>query len=179
MQYAEAEYSCWSMPGSRNDQTGSPTVLGYDRPVETLPEGRTMSAMRWPHRTEYLTRLWQEDTSGSTVAEQKAKIGQLREAYTFRQEIQVHRFLRAQPEIADFLLEAYEYLERYFGPSLQVDLEVVTDPEIECSEEMVGYIVTPLAVDDALAQLDKLDEVWFLNQLDRVGGRFNFNLEFV
>jgi hypothetical protein len=60
-----------------------------------------------------------------------------------------------------------------------VTLEVVSDPEVEGVEELFAYILTSLPVNEALARLHRLDEEWFLDQLDRVGGRFNFNLEFV
>jgi len=60
-----------------------------------------------------------------------------------------------------------------------VVLEVVSDPEVEDMDELFAYILTSFPVDEALARLAKLDEEWFLDQLDQVGGRFNFNLEFV
>ena len=91
----------------------------------------------------------------------------------------VGRFLHAYPQLIEVLLEAYVYLQKYFGPDPQVTLEVVSDPEVEGVEELFTYILTSLPVNEALARLDKLDEEWFLDQLDRVGGRFNFNLEFV
>ena len=91
----------------------------------------------------------------------------------------VGRFLHAYPQLIEVLLEAHVYLQKYFGPDPQVTLEVVSDPEVEGVEELFAYILTSLPVNEALARLDKLDEEWFLDQLDRVGGRFNFNLEFV
>jgi len=49
---------------------------------------------------------------------------------------------------------------------------------VEGAKELFAYIRTSLPVDEALSRLDKFDEEWFLDQLDRAGGRFNFNLEF-
>ena len=91
----------------------------------------------------------------------------------------VGRFLHAYPQLIEVLLEAHVYLQKYFGPDPQVTLKVVSDPEVEGVEELFAYILTSLLVDEALARLDRFDEEWFLDQLDRVGGRFNSNLEFV
>ena len=98
--------------------------------------------------------------------------------YSLRHAAAVRRFLHACPQLVEVLLEARVYLQKYFGPDPQVTLEVVSDPEVEGVEELFAYILTSLPVDEALARLDKLDEEWFLDQLDRVSGRFNFNLEF-
>lgn len=107
------------------------------------------------------------------------RLHQLEEMYSLRNAPTVRRFLRAYPQLVDVLLGAHVYLQKYFGPDPQVTLKVVSDPEVEGMEELFAYILTSLPVDEALARLDRLDEEWFLDQLDRVGGRFNFNLEFV
>ena len=107
------------------------------------------------------------------------RLHQLEGIYSLRNAAAVRRFLRAYPQLVEALLEARVYLQKYFGPDPQVTLEVVSDPEVEGVEELFAYIRTSLPVDEALAQLNRLDEEWFLGQLDRVGGRFNFNLEFV
>ena len=83
------------------------------------------------------------------------------------------------PTLIDLLLEAHAYLERYFGLDPQVVLEVVSDPDSNDSEELFANIRTSLPVDEALERLDQLDQGWFLAQLGRTGGRFNFSLEFV
>jgi len=107
------------------------------------------------------------------------RLHQLEGIYSLRNAAAVRRFLRAYPQLVEVLLAARVSLQKYFGPDPQVTLEVVSDPEVEGVEELFAYIRTSLPVDEALAQLNRLDEEWFLGQLDRVGERFNFNLEFV
>ncbi|MGQ9626068.1 MAG: hypothetical protein ACUVV0_04080 [Anaerolineae bacterium] len=104
---------------------------------------------------------------------------QLEEIYSFRNDAAVQRFLYSYPQLAKVLLEAHVYLKKHFGPEPQVTLEVVSDPEVEGWDELFAYILTSLPVDEALARLNRLDEEWFLDQLDRVDGLLNFNLEFV
>lgn len=103
---------------------------------------------------------------------------QLEEIYSFRNDAAVQRFLYSYPQLAKVLLEAHVYLKKHFGPEPQVTLEVVSDPEVEGWDELFAYILTSLPVDEALARLNRLDEEWFLDQLDRVDGLLNFNLEF-
>jgi len=91
----------------------------------------------------------------------------------------VRHFLCAYPQLVEVLLDAHVYLQKYFGTEPKVTLKVVGDPEVEGMDELFAYILTSLPVDEALARLNRLDEEWFLDQLDRVDGRFNFNLEFV
>jgi hypothetical protein len=81
--------------------------------------------------------------------------------------------------LIDVLLEAHAYLQKHFGPDPKVALQVVSDPEAKGGDQLFAYILTPLSVDKALTRLDRIDEEWFLDQLDRTDGLFNFNLEFV
>jgi len=110
---------------------------------------------------------------------ESSRLRQLGEFYYFRDMPPVRRFLRAHPQLTEVLLEAHAHLQKCFGPDPQVALEVVSDPEAEGPDELLAYILTSLPADEALARLDRLDEEWFLDQLDRVGTFFNFNLEFV
>jgi len=115
---------------------------------------------------------------GEFVTE-SARLRQLEGLYLLRGSVAVRHFLRANPQLVSILLEAHFHLQEHFGPNLQVALEVVSDPEATGQEQLFAYIRTSLPVDEALARLDRLDEGWFLGQLDQVDGLLNFNLEFV
>lgn len=104
---------------------------------------------------------------------------QLEDIYSLHNTAAVRHFLYAYPQLVEVLLDAHVYLQKYFGTEPKVTLKVVSDPEVEGMDELFAYILTSLPVDEALARLNRLDEEWFLDQLDRVDGRFNFNLEFV
>lgn len=103
---------------------------------------------------------------------------ELRQVYSFRDATAVVRFLRVRPNLIDVLLEAQSQLECHFGANPQVVLEVVSDPEGE-RDELSAYVRTSASVDESLARLDRFDEEWFLDQLDRVNGQLNFDLEYV
>lgn len=101
----------------------------------------------------------------------------LEEMYSFRHATVVRRFLQIHPHLVKLLIDAYPYLLELFGPDPEVALEVVSDPEVEDWDQLFAYICTPLPVNEALARLHRLDEEWFLDQLDRVNDLFNFSLE--
>jgi predicted HTH domain antitoxin len=103
---------------------------------------------------------------------------ELEKRYVFR-DAQVRRFLQAHPHLTGFLLEAFPYLQKHFGPSPRVELEVIRDPEIGPTGELIAYILAPLPVDEAQTRLDRLDDEWLLDELDRVDGLLSFNLEFI
>lgn len=101
----------------------------------------------------------------------------LQDHYSFRHAQAVERFLDRHPQLIDLIIEAHPHVAQHFGPEVHVVLEVVRDPEGETSEQLFAYISTTLPACEALACLDRVDEEWFLNQLDVAGGLFNFNLE--
>ena len=107
----------------------------------------------------------------------RTRLDDLEELYSLRDAATVWPFLLAHSQLVEVLLEAYPYLEEHFGPDPKVTLEVVNDPEAVTRKQLFAYIVTSLPPAKALARLDKLDEEWFLDQLDRVDGLLNFNLE--
>jgi len=141
-----------------------------------------VTVTNWPDFTVALQELFETvqnwpDRGASMVYPPQAAIELLERLYTFRQRAEVLGFLDRHSFLVSLLLEAYNKIRNHF-PHSQVFLEVISDPEVEGVEELFAYILTSLPIDEALARLDSLDEEWFLDQLDRVGGRFNFNLEF-
>lgn len=124
---------------------------------------------------------WRTDINGSLIKETEAKLRRLQGFYTLTNAEEVRRFLREHPDAANVMIEAQPHIERIFGPDTRVVLEVTFDPDSEnlrASEELFGNIQTSRPVEEALDQLSKFDDEWFLAQLTRASGRLNFNLEF-
>lgn len=110
-----------------------------------------------------------------TIA-RSARWRKLAEMYSFHDAATVSSFLSAHPHLIEILFEAYPHLLEHLGPDLKVALKVVSDPEAEDSKRLFAYLLTSLPPEEALIRLDRLDEEWFLDQTDRVGDLFNFNL---
>jgi hypothetical protein len=106
-------------------------------------------------------------------------LDEIGDTYSLSMAANIQMFLMAHPVIIDVLLAAYPYLINAFGYAPQIRLEVFRDPEAVQSEQLIAYIITNLPVDQALARLSEFDDRWFIQQLDQVGGDFNFNLEIV
>ena len=100
----------------------------------------------------------------------------IKQIYTLRNAQSVEQFLKQHPHLIDFLLESYPYIEKYFGKQTKVFLDIFLDPEL-AEEQLLASIETSLSVDEALTLLNKLDDEWFLPQLDSVDNLFNFHLE--
>jgi len=153
-------------------QTGRQTFNHRWKGEDTLTWG-DQEYWRWINLVRFVGRpvILKEIVEGT-------RMSILEKLLTLREPAIVRRFFLSHPSLIDFVFEAYPYIQRHFGNDTQVALEVVRDPEAASPEELFAYIRTSLPVNEAIARLDHLDE-WFLDQVDRVGGRFNFNLEFV
>ncbi len=97
--------------------------------------------------------------------------------YTIQDRGSLWRFLFAHPHLTDVLLEARTYLERHFGPSPRVLLQVTTDPETPGWEHLFASVRTALPLDDALDRLDELLEDWFQVQPSHIDKLFTFSVD--
>jgi hypothetical protein len=110
------------------------------------------------------------------LTESLCKIEQL---YSLPDANRIREFIIAHQQLADLLIEAYPLIEKHFGLGTEVVLEVFVDPEEEDFVELFGNIRTSLSPEAALEQLDKFDEEWFLDQIEKTDGKLNFNIEFI
>jgi len=122
-------------------------------------------------------QVWQQ-AGASTVYVPAIAIRWLESLYIFRKPEEVSQFLKANPFLVPLLLEAHGQIENYFGPHPTVALEVITDPEAMDDRELFAFICTSLPPDEALVRLDRLDEEWWLDAMDRAEGKFCIHVEF-
>ncbi|MBL7075352.1 TIGR04255 family protein [candidate division KSB1 bacterium] len=101
----------------------------------------------------------------------------LERLYTFREREEVLWFLERYPFLVSLLLDAYKEIGNYF-PYSQVFLEVITDPEATEDSQLVIFIATNLAPDKADDRLERFDEDWWLDALDRAQGKLCIDMEF-
>lgn len=105
-------------------------------------------------------------------------LSRLGRMYTLSNFSKLLHFLDENQYLIPVVIEAHEELRKRF-PSEKLLLEVVSDPEADGYDELFAYIFTSLPVEDGLQRLNDLDDMWFLNELDRTNGLFNFNLRFI
>lgn len=104
----------------------------------------------------------------------------IKKAYTISnsQLMSIERFLDKHKDIADLVLEAHAKIRDFFTSETLL-LELISDISIEGGEELFVYIQTYLSVEEAVEKINDFDEQWFLDQLSRTKGLFNFNLRFL
>jgi hypothetical protein len=106
------------------------------------------------------------------------ELADLGEAFAFRGDVQ--SMTDRNPHLVSLLREAREQVDRVFGSSAPIDLEVVENPEAaDSSPELFAFIQTPLPVPAARERLERLDEEWWLDALPRAEGRLNIALEYI
>jgi transcriptional regulator with XRE-family HTH domain len=87
---------------------------------------------------------------------------------------EVHRLLRAHPDITSVINEAANQLVRFI-PDARLSLELLTDPEYGDEDLLLGA-ATSLPPLEALAALDRFDETWWIPNVRRARGLFFVNL---
>jgi len=90
-------------------------------------------------------------------------LGALERLYALRRRAEIIKFLEENPFLFPLLQEAHEQIRNYFGKLAQVVLEVVTDPEVTGDQELVIFVRTKLPPEEAVKQLEELDEKWWLD----------------
>jgi hypothetical protein len=89
----------------------------------------------------------------------------------------VEDFLARYPQIFDFIQAAWPELIECFGGPVDIVLELITFPDESAHEELVGWIQSTDDVIDGLEKFERFEDEWFLDHMDKVGDKFNFNLE--
>lgn len=102
----------------------------------------------------------------------------LEHLYTFREPAEVIQFLENHRFLIPLLGEAHVQLKNYFGPSAQIFLEVVVDPEVEDDRELVAFVHTDLSADEAFERLRQFDRDWWLDASVEAQGALSIHVEF-
>ena len=113
------------------------------------------------------------------VIARQPQADRLEEIYTFRRPPEVAEFLGENPFLVPVLFEAYPEIEKYFGRTAPVFLEVVTDPEAADDRELYALIGTRLSPEEALERLGQFDKDWWLRTLDRAQCKLCIHIEFL
>jgi len=102
----------------------------------------------------------------------------LEQHYVFRNKSEVMDFAVNNSFLLQPLHEACEHIRNYFGESAQAVLEVVTDPEFVEDQELVIFIHTDLAPEEAFERLEQIDDEWWLDVPSNVREKLCIDVEF-
>ena len=117
------------------------------------------------------------DQRGITPTE---RIAPLADLYRFNDREAVTGFLQQHDFLVDLLVEAREHISTHFGPDTPTALEIFYDLDDEHEEpDLLALIETTLPPEEASAQLDRLDETWWLDALPRSQFILTITLRFI
>jgi hypothetical protein len=88
----------------------------------------------------------------------------------------VAAFLGEHPFLLPLPRESYDRINEHF-PMARPVLEVVTDPEGADDFQLTVFIRTRLAPEEAMANLERFDDTWWLDAMDRAQGNLCITLE--
>lgn len=96
--------------------------------------------------------------------------------YQFVDYSRVARFLEENPYLVSLLLEALTPLQTYL-PGASLSLEVVIDPDARKGDEFVVTARRDWKVEEALEALDKFNDAWWLDNIQRAADKVTFTVE--
>jgi hypothetical protein len=102
---------------------------------------------------------------------------ELERLYSFREPLQVRRFLSGHAFLVPLLDAAYDITTRYFAP-LSLALEVIAEPDSTDDQQLVLFVVLQVAPAEAFAKLQQFDNEWWLDTMDEAQGHLCISLEF-
>lgn len=103
----------------------------------------------------------------------------LERLYTLRKRPEVIKFLADNSFLFPLLHEVYEKIRDYFGESVEVVLEVFTDPEVEMHQELGVFIRTNLSPNEAITCLEQFDDKWWLDAPPNARKKLCIDVEFI
>lgn len=108
-----------------------------------------------------------------THAEHLAKV------YVIKKPNEVGEFIGKNLFLLDILEEIPGKIYQYFGENQKLSLKMSYDPDFPQSSDLWVSILTKLSVDEVFPLLEKFDEEWWLDNLDRANCKLNIKLEYI
>lgn len=99
----------------------------------------------------------------------KNDIKRLEGNYEISDSIQIKTFIFNNPFLISILTEAPNQIKKVFGNKVNMSLEIHSDPE-ENNKELFVIIRSKFTPKKARQLIDRLDDEWFLDQLDNTQG---------
>lgn len=151
-----------------------------DSPIEPRPTGTPRTASFFGSATLLAGSAWAgiRNVPAKVFQPSARKIDLVLDLYKASDYIEVTEYLQTYPFLVDLLIELHEKAQQYFGSNTQVALRVVTDPEAQDYRELFAVIQTSLPRERARAALHRLDDDWWLDEIDRAQCKLTVDVEY-
>ncbi|MBA2606916.1 MAG: hypothetical protein H0U96_08630 [Acidobacteria bacterium] len=107
------------------------------------------------------------------------QINVLAREYEIRNAPEVALFLRENNFLLDLLEDIPSKLKKFFGSKSKLALELLSEPDFPSSREIFVLVLTEEEAEQARNKMNKFDEKWWLEQLDRARCKLNVSLEYI
>lgn len=105
------------------------------------------------------------------------QLNRLEENFTFKNREEVFSFIQNNPQLYTLLNDAVNPISKIFHLS-SLFLYVFHDPESSTGDHLVLSISTKMRAKEALKELDKLDEGWWGENIERAKGMLSIELAY-
>jgi hypothetical protein len=106
------------------------------------------------------------------------RLGPLEELYVWEDDGSVRQLLAQHPETHAPLIDAARLISRYFGPDTRLSLGIERDLDGNEPPRLAATIHTAQSPTEALTNLDRFDEEWWLDSMRNVHHHVSFGLRF-
>ncbi len=118
------------------------------------------------------------------IAEKQAEsinsgINDLRSKFEITNFEEVRNFLMKNRFLVSLIEEIPSKICQYFGNGQKLALQFLYEPDFPQSFELWVHILTALPAKEALSVLERFDEEWWLESIDKSDGKVNITLKFV
>jgi hypothetical protein len=107
------------------------------------------------------------------------RINFLAREYEINNPSEVAKFLLENFFLFDLLKEVPGKIREYFGEKQKTVLKISYEPEYPNAAELWVEILTELSAKDAMQILDRFDEEWWFEKVEKSHGRLNITLKFI
>jgi hypothetical protein len=149
----------------------------WDQPVYVMLHERMQTGSSQPPISQDSIFENLENQMVQQESEFTDTLAKLRHEFIFSNVAPVQSFLTTHRALASILIEAVDYLKDCFGQDTPLALEIV-------SEEGPARAIYALALwkkdrAEARAALNRFDEIWWMRNLKKAGGRIVFDYELI
>lgn len=141
------------------------------------PFTRNSNLSRTGEQPLFGSRLYVESLI-QKVSEERERFHYLEASYEFASEAE-HRFLEQNRYLVALLAEAVGHIRRIFGNERVPELRLYESREEMGASELAVRIPSSHSPSETLSLIDRLDEEWWLDVMDRANGKLFFTVEFV
>lgn len=123
--------------------------------------------------------LSQEQIAKSQTKAIDEKFDSLSQNYEIAKFEEVKNFLLKNRFLILLLKEIPNKIYEYYGNDQKISLEVFYEPDFPQSSKLWVTVLTKLAAEEARSIMDKIDEDWWLENIDRAKCKLNIGIDYV